>query len=1023
MDPRQVQFPKEIIAKTSEHQQNNNCNSASEDMSNPAAPPIEPSTNKLSPTPMAVAEKKPPSPPPQEQPAPLENQVNNNSNKSESGDTKSHPMGEQPPTKIKPSATTTAAVKPPSPPAQEQQPPAAAAATKTEQQEGDDDNSDEIATSVIRAKEHDKLSPTAMQPSPTEPLMALVMQPPSPTPIPLAAPEQQVKNNDSAHDVSHSSKPSEQPSLPKQPSFPMTMAAESHGVLKSSAPVVAVAPTEATEQKKDNVDNSASQKKPPAEPSLTTQATATASVAAAKPKPSSPPIVSVPPTRPYQYSEVEIAIAKAHATVTAENAVAAHSLGGNNVNPPTTSLLKPYDPPKKKKKMKKPQKDEKRIKKYNNFNIFFMLERQLLLQSRGGGIDAIAKKIDTKDHPMVKHKAITLPPLPRRYNHLPLTSNWFLELLSNQGKKRPHRKSHGLIPFKELAQTVAKNYREIDEDTQSFVNEVAERLGWHVQEVEAIEAKEWEDDDDEDDFPKSKKGKKRKKKDGDSGLSSQEAETIQQLMGMKSTSPISSQMSPGRVPIPGKLSDFEAKRLQLELIKATSSRIESERRIQTLHDQMAAHQAATSKRKGAKPSAGGGDGESAPQDSQGLSSELPPISSLSPSLLRSLPPKYLQMLLHGQCSVGDDPSPMNRGFPSAPSQQPGGSSLTGPGSSLVEVEQALLKEAMIRGLINPQPGGGPNPGASCEEPNRKRARNSPEHGAVHGNINMMPFNGEMDKDSPNAKAAMQMKIEAAKARSDMNLQAKLAASTHPRSAAADRPPPDLASLLAKDPALARELGFGLPSSSSSSRGNNPSLSNMELDLARAHQQLGMAQQRRPPASAPPSTDPLLAQLLARDPALAASVLGGRDRAEDPSRNPDNDVALRQVLLEQLSRSRQAQAPTPSYPRPPPPGYHPSGALYPTAPYPGSMGMQHQGQSYDAMLAQLSPRSRARGFPEMSFGDHQGSSQHQLSFNRATAVHQAAMGARDAINNRMMNSWNEKANEAPAVRKANEGSPY
>ena len=32
-------------------------------------------------------------------------------------------------------------------------------------------------------------------------------------------------------------------------------------------------------------------------------------------------------------------------------------------------------------------------------------------------------------------------------------------------------------------------------------------------------------------------------------------------------------------------------------------------------------------------------------------------------------------------------------------------------------------------------------------------------------------------------------------------------------------------------------------------------------------------------------------------------------------------------------------------------------------------------------------------------------------------------ARDAINNRMMNSWNEKANEAPAVRNANEGSPY
>lgn len=140
------------------------------------------------------------------------------------------------------------------------------------------------------------------------------------------------------------------------------------------------------------------------------------------------------------------------------------------------------------------QKYKKRTKKYNNFNIFFMLERQLLLHSRGGGgIDAVKNPVDVTsevDSPLAKHKDLKLPGLCRRYNHLPLTANWFLELLANQNKKRPHRKSHGLIPFKELAQTIAKNYKEIDEETQEFVNEVAERLAWHYEELEKEEEKE-----------------------------------------------------------------------------------------------------------------------------------------------------------------------------------------------------------------------------------------------------------------------------------------------------------------------------------------------------------------------------------------------------------------------------------------------------------------------------------------------------------------------------------------------------
>ena len=130
---------------------------------------------------------------------------------------------------------------------------------------------------------------------------------------------------------------------------------------------------------------------------------------------------------------------------------------------------------------------KKRFKKYNSFNLFFMLERQLLLHSRGGGINAIENPINTSESPLVEHKDLKLPSLCKRYSHLPLTKNWLLELTQHHNKKRKHEKSHGLIPFKELAQMVAKNYREIDDETQSFVNEVARRLGWHVDEMETAE--------------------------------------------------------------------------------------------------------------------------------------------------------------------------------------------------------------------------------------------------------------------------------------------------------------------------------------------------------------------------------------------------------------------------------------------------------------------------------------------------------------------------------------------------------
>jgi len=360
-----------------------------------------------------------------------------------------------------------------------------------------------------------------------------------------------------------------------------------------------------------------------------------------------------------------------------------------------------------------------------------MLERQLLLQSRGGGIDAVDKPIDTSDAPLVKHKELHLPPLCRRYNHLPLTSNWFLELLANQNKKRPHRKSHGLIPFKELAQTVAKNYREIDDDTQSFVNEVAERLGWHCEEMEVAEAKERRLMQEKESGPGSRNssgGKKRKDapvvsvagakgaaasvKSG--SLSQDEAATVQQLMGMKAQSPTSAQppghpqgahpssghphrTHPSAVhthPMMNYPSDSEAERLQIELARAMNSRRESERRIQLLKEQMTRHHAAR-----------------AQQDQ--LHHRATQAATISPSVLRSLPAGYdqhLASLMAGSPPLASRSHPAAAAAMSHPHSAPAHSRMNSPESqsaakahpnSLQEMEKELLKEALARRLIPP----------------------------------------------------------------------------------------------------------------------------------------------------------------------------------------------------------------------------------------------------------------------------------------------------------------------------------
>ena len=381
-----------------------------------------------------------------------------------------------------------------------------------------------------------------------------------------------------------------------------------------------------------------------------------------------------------------------------------------------------------------------------------MLERQLLLQSRGGGINAVENPIDVSKNAYIKYKPLNLPQLPRRYNHLPLTSNWFLELISNQDQKRQHRKSHGLIPFKELAQTVAKSYREIDDETRQFINEVSQRLGLQYDEYEAREKKERQEALDKLPQPmnatightwakkrkhgapmEGKGGKKKKAKSSGEGrkmggFTFEDHSTAQHLMGMRtSTSPpyaaphVPSSVTAGFPRI--HLAEYETKRHQLEqqligrkptatavrpptvhsmsnmpnlgnlarieteLAQAMDARVASELRVQDLTDKVALSRAIKASQQARQPPP----------------AALPPISELTPELLKTLPTSTLALLAAGgpaltQALRAPQPPPPP---PVAHRTERDNMGSLGSDVTLADIEQTLLKEALLRGIVPP----------------------------------------------------------------------------------------------------------------------------------------------------------------------------------------------------------------------------------------------------------------------------------------------------------------------------------
>ena len=124
----------------------------------------------------------------------------------------------------------------------------------------------------------------------------------------------------------------------------------------------------------------------------------------------------------------------------------------------------------------------------NSYNLFFILERMLFLQSNG--IDSTVAKsskmtvVEQRTTPSSSSSSKTVnfedycdltsifPPMPSKYQAIHLPVDWFMHGKSKK-KTRDHSRSHGIIAFKDMAKMIANNWKNVDKEVSQFVTEVA----------------------------------------------------------------------------------------------------------------------------------------------------------------------------------------------------------------------------------------------------------------------------------------------------------------------------------------------------------------------------------------------------------------------------------------------------------------------------------------------------------------------------------------------------------------------
>eukprot|EP00985_Skeletonema_marinoi_P032200 scaffold39074_cov123-Skeletonema_marinoi.AAC.5 len=120
---------------------------------------------------------------------------------------------------------------------------------------------------------------------------------------------------------------------------------------------------------------------------------------------------------------------------------------------------------------------------FTEYNVFFQLERESLLQSQEDGLNNGAytvKRILAQERQVESPEKVALRP--PQYRHLILPSDWYVVGSKYTGKGDPnsyrrdrkHRKTHGVISFVELTKLVSSKWKVVDPQTKDYCRNIAQ---------------------------------------------------------------------------------------------------------------------------------------------------------------------------------------------------------------------------------------------------------------------------------------------------------------------------------------------------------------------------------------------------------------------------------------------------------------------------------------------------------------------------------------------------------------------
>eukprot|EP00571_Detonula_confervacea_P000394 CAMPEP_0172313852 /NCGR_PEP_ID=MMETSP1058-20130122/21126_1 /TAXON_ID=83371 /ORGANISM="Detonula confervacea, Strain CCMP 353" /LENGTH=269 /DNA_ID=CAMNT_0013027575 /DNA_START=14 /DNA_END=823 /DNA_ORIENTATION=- len=105
---------------------------------------------------------------------------------------------------------------------------------------------------------------------------------------------------------------------------------------------------------------------------------------------------------------------------------------------------------------------------YTEYNIFFQIERECVLQNLG-----VTPTLRAEEIFVISDTNYDGPDLPLRYEDVILPSDWYIPGKAHR-KKRQHRATHGKISFTDLSKNIASSWRNIDGETKLFCAQVSD---------------------------------------------------------------------------------------------------------------------------------------------------------------------------------------------------------------------------------------------------------------------------------------------------------------------------------------------------------------------------------------------------------------------------------------------------------------------------------------------------------------------------------------------------------------------